>query len=74
MLLIANAAAGGSARASIEAAAKILRASGEVAVETTDDAADLTKWRFPAVTVPLPGINAGASADIDSIDASARTH
>ena len=41
MLLIANAAAGGSARGSIEAAAKILRASGEVAVETTDDATDL---------------------------------
>jgi YegS/Rv2252/BmrU family lipid kinase len=43
MLLITNSAAGSSAEASIEAALEVLRASGEVEVESTDDADDLDR-------------------------------
>jgi diacylglycerol kinase (ATP) len=43
MLVITNSAAGSSAEASIDAALDILRAGGEVDVESTDDADDLDR-------------------------------
>lgn len=43
MLMITNATAGGSEQASIDAAVDILRAGGELDVESTDDADDLDR-------------------------------